>query len=489
VARSARRDMRRRRFLAASAAAFGALVRLGDGAPNPIHSWALGSVQEWQVSNAKLMHGPLRIAEVGLFADPGCSKPLRLPAGGQGLNASVFASHIHAQQVDLSGKVLHPGVDCVDACNGKPGYCAWCGESAACCRKGFQANPQECQRAQGFTTAGHECVAVPTKAMRAVTDGELALDGNMGTVFKVPCEGAAGCPAGSIVLGGVLPRGAPAVGCIRVSQSRDHALHGGAALSAAVIWRPMPSHAQATVATLLAPSGAAARADAAGGCPGACRSGRYLDGGLEGVCKEFLGPQGLCSGGFDTNSINCQGCADLQARSSRVLFSVGNRTASDASVLTDLTKRGAELWRRPAPLKNVGEDCWGPCISGYCDWCGDGNACCKQGSPDDNPECATAQNYVVHTHHECVALDTPRGVMIDSSALPLPPWVLGTAVVLPWAALLAAMAYLLCRWQRRRPEAKLARDLSGEVFINHRVDERKQRKVLKDSAKGLEWLS
>jgi len=43
--------------------------------------------------------------------------------------------------------------------------------------------------------------------------------------------------------------------------------------------------------------------------------------------------------------------------------------------------------------------------SGYCDWCGKGNACCRYGSHDDVPECKGVM-FPALTYHTCVQ---PKG--------------------------------------------------------------------------------
>eukprot|EP00931_Biecheleriopsis_adriatica_P029353 TRINITY_DN1743_c0_g1_i1.p1 TRINITY_DN1743_c0_g1~~TRINITY_DN1743_c0_g1_i1.p1 ORF type:complete len:2698 (+),score=678.60 TRINITY_DN1743_c0_g1_i1:54-8147(+) len=65
-----------------------------------------------------------------------------------------------------------------------------------------------------------------------------------------------------------------------------------------------------------------------------------------------------------------------------------------------------QMFAPPAlePLKNIGKDCWVPCEekSGYCDFCGQGNACCRQDQSEDAPsECRNIQSFTTW-HHECV---------------------------------------------------------------------------------------
>lgn len=120
--------------------------------------------------------------------------------------------------------------------------------------------------------------------------------------------------------------------------------------------------------------------------------------------KEFLGESGQCGSGEDARSLDCRGCDALQGPSSRVAMHVVARKTRDEGVYASvLQEKGTDLpWgSKPRPVAHVGEDCWGPCISGYCPWCGEGHACCRQGFQEDLPECADAEGL---PHCECVCV-------------------------------------------------------------------------------------
>jgi len=70
------------------------------------------------------------------------------------------------------------------------------------------------------------------------------------------------------------------------------------------------------------------------------------------------------------------------------------------------------LWpsaRASEPLRRRQQDCWGHCGSrgGYCDWCGVGNACCRQGEAGDPAECFNASGFSGAEQHECVQVQSP----------------------------------------------------------------------------------
>jgi len=55
-------------------------------------------------------------------------------------------------------------------------------------------------------------------------------------------------------------------------------------------------------------------------------------------------------------------------------------------------------------LQHVGEDCWRDCLSrsGFCTWCGHGNACCRRDS-SNSTDCGLTTGYSSALHHVCVA--------------------------------------------------------------------------------------
>eukprot|EP00931_Biecheleriopsis_adriatica_P104107 TRINITY_DN78845_c0_g1_i1.p1 TRINITY_DN78845_c0_g1~~TRINITY_DN78845_c0_g1_i1.p1 ORF type:complete len:490 (-),score=75.96 TRINITY_DN78845_c0_g1_i1:60-1529(-) len=65
----------------------------------------------------------------------------------------------------------------------------------------------------------------------------------------------------------------------------------------------------------------------------------------------------------------------------------------------------------PATLLHKGENCWSPCgnISGDCAWCGVGNACCRYMASNDPPECYGA-TFSETRWHTCVVPAKPHAV-------------------------------------------------------------------------------
>jgi len=64
---------------------------------------------------------------------------------------------------------------------------------------------------------------------------------------------------------------------------------------------------------------------------------------------------------------------------------------------------GAQKARSP-DASSAGKDCWYECgkKSGYCNWCGAGKACCRDGWSANSAECTGAVGYTTTSNHECV---------------------------------------------------------------------------------------
>jgi len=91
----------------------------------------------------------------------------------------------------------------------------------------------------------------------------------------------------------------------------------------------------------------------------------------------------------DSNAIHLQGFNQVSSGESQSTFSSGY-------VLSEMAEE----------VQNIGQDCWDPCEgrSGFCSWCGHGNACCRRQFPSDPEECygVPNANFIADTH-QCVA--------------------------------------------------------------------------------------
>jgi len=69
---------------------------------------------------------------------------------------------------------------------------------------------------------------------------------------------------------------------------------------------------------------------------------------------------------------------------------------------------------RHKALQHAGEDCMPTCSkSGYCDWCGAGNACCKKEGDSSPAECKAHMSDFKTDKHECVAIATGQTATMD----------------------------------------------------------------------------
>lgn len=79
------------------------------------------------------------------------------------LNELETASKANSSWLSLRHKALeHVGEDCMPSCK-KAGFCNWCGQGNACCKKDGDGSPDECKGVMtDFKTDKHECVAIAT---------------------------------------------------------------------------------------------------------------------------------------------------------------------------------------------------------------------------------------------------------------------------------------------------------------------------------------
>jgi len=69
---------------------------------------------------------------------------------------------------------------------------------------------------------------------------------------------------------------------------------------------------------------------------------------------------------------------------------------------------------RHKALQHAGEDCMPTCSkAGYCDWCGAGNACCKEEGDSSPAECKARMSDFKTEKHECVAIATGQTATMD----------------------------------------------------------------------------
>jgi len=354
--------------------------------------------EEWRVVNGKEIKGSAwRIAEVEFFAKADCTQKLNVVQG------SAYVEPFPGDQVWAS-QVLHEKDDCWDACQFKAGLCSWCGEGNACCRRGFTQDPLVCRGAMAFQSDHHECVAVSSSGPLQQPAAQRALDGKVSTMFDVPCQG---CPPGSLTIGAVLPDVNVPVRCIAISEPDPSSAKGG-----------LPAEVLIQLADRSSGSGGGGKMAP---CPGLCRSGRYLEGNGKAPCTQWLSLHGWCGPTpLHRAGVDCRTCQLAPVSWKDVPFRVVKRDAVTGDgatkvILWKLAVQAEEI--RPPPhdapvappqrVQHVGEDCWSQCsegLSGYCNWCGIGNACCKKDFGNDPAECRRAISFTSN-HHECVELE------------------------------------------------------------------------------------
>ena len=103
-----------------------------------------------------------------------CIAPVEHKNSGETAGAAVAAA---AAATVASQSLVNIGKDCFWECDEKSGFCPFCGNGNACCRRDYSADaPQECKGALTFTTWHHECV-VPINSTKTELFKKMAAIG------------------------------------------------------------------------------------------------------------------------------------------------------------------------------------------------------------------------------------------------------------------------------------------------------------------------
>jgi len=277
-----------------------------------------------------------------------------------------------------------PGADCWVQCNGRAGKCKWCGEDGACCKVNQASDPPECKRAKSFKTNHHECVKLAKvreiEFTIEVTPERIPFPGQD---CWVPCGAKSGhcnwCGPGNACC----KRGSPSDPkecqkahkfttnhheCVNLISINLDSL-GALSVSRAAEKVGAGSHMALDLPEQHQQPG-----------PASSRLGMDCWGG--------------CAAGY------CAWCGQGNA-----CCKFGSGSPAECQRAISFTTKHHECVRLAAPITEPGRDCWDLCAfkSGYCAWCGHGNACCRRGTPNDVPECQRAASFLT-SHHECVAV-------------------------------------------------------------------------------------
>jgi len=111
--------------------------------------------------------------------------------------------------------------------------------------------------------------------------------------------------------------------------------------------------------------------------------------------------------------------SDLQQLSGMVPFYSGVKAKKGFDVLLnelETVHKTNNSWvgLRHKALEHAGEDCMPSCEkSGFCNWCGKGNACCKKDDESHPDECKGVLSDFKSDRHECVAVATGQTATMD----------------------------------------------------------------------------
>jgi hypothetical protein len=110
---------------------------------------------------------------------------------------------------------------------------------------------------------------------------------------------------------------------------------------------------------------------------------------------------------------------ERQQLSGMVPFYSGIKAKKGFDVLLnelETVKKSNNTWLslRHKALEHAGEDCMPSCEkAGFCNWCGQGNACCKKGDDNATDACKGVTSDFKTDKHECVAIATGQTASMD----------------------------------------------------------------------------
>jgi len=282
--------------------------------------------------------------------------------------AGHLCTSVSGKSQCLPSSLLHAGENCFWRCGKTSGDCSWCGQGNACCPKQPGSGPAECNGVQFLTSDAFQCVA-PV--------GEVAVK-HQGQSCLAQCGNAPGscewCGNGNA--------------CCRKGARDDPLECRGVHFSA--------TDKDVCVAPVHEPKFDHKDQDCWSPCDG--KSG-YCS-----WCGEGLA---CCREGAQNDPSECLGVTKFSRSDAHVCVQPPTPAllgASAAAVTQNAQHRE--------------KDCWYACKgSGFCRWCGHGNACCREGAHNDPQECSSATNFSSTKHHVCVVVPpTVNKVSITSSS-------------------------------------------------------------------------
>eukprot|EP00933_Yihiella_yeosuensis_P055621 TRINITY_DN5446_c0_g3_i1.p1 TRINITY_DN5446_c0_g3~~TRINITY_DN5446_c0_g3_i1.p1 ORF type:complete len:1148 (+),score=179.25 TRINITY_DN5446_c0_g3_i1:19-3462(+) len=254
-------------------------------------------------------------------------------------------------------------IDCWALCQQRSGWCSWCGSGMACCRKGHPGEASECLGFGG--DLDHRCVRIPAQASSRC-GGEN-------------WHGATSCVPGYTCLS----RNSYWSEC-RLAEAEAHdcaapyATCGGWRNNAPWQTCCTEGHSCVSVSTGI----------------GTSRS--------QCLPSQLLHPGEDCFGrcGFATG--DCDWCGEGNACCAKGGLG-GPPECYGAHFLTSQGHQCVAP-KEKVVVKHGGQSCWEHCghSAGSCRWCGEGNACCKKGALGQPRECHDVQHFSAWGKHVCV---------------------------------------------------------------------------------------
>ncbi|CAE7914455.1 unnamed protein product, partial [Symbiodinium necroappetens] len=249
--------------------------------------------------------------------------------------------------------LLHAGQSCLAHCHQAEGECAWCGAGNACCSRHSREGPLECKDVPFLSLENSQCVA-PKYSPAVKHSGQDCLP---------HCKGAGTCDW----------CGAGNACCRQGSTGDPKECHGVQSFSR--------SNSHVCVRPVQKVSSDHSQQD----CWEPCEK-------TPGYCSWCGQGMACCRKDAANDPYECHGVTAFSRHDRHVCV-------QPLSAMPD------GLLSASSSVDHAGRDCWYECGgSGFCSWCGDGNACCRFGAHFDAEECSGATDFSSTEHHVCVGV-------------------------------------------------------------------------------------
>eukprot|EP00928_Gymnodinium_smaydae_P063633 TRINITY_DN47153_c0_g1_i1.p1 TRINITY_DN47153_c0_g1~~TRINITY_DN47153_c0_g1_i1.p1 ORF type:complete len:747 (+),score=125.56 TRINITY_DN47153_c0_g1_i1:91-2241(+) len=299
-----------------------------------------------------------------------------------------------------NGETSWEGHSCFKGC-GKAGYCSWCGRGMACCQANDANSPLECRGIGSWNYLSCAAVVAGENDQCGGAEWQGAQKCGHGLECVKVDESYSECRR--YMQTELAPAYRPCLWVDEGTGNEEEAMCVKGTICREISGIPGFSKRLCLPPGLLNPG--ANCLEACGGAGGTCES---FCGRGNACCQASNENDPYeCRGavGFLTSHHECI----VPARAAQIATNGLGTLGRFSSVGEPAPSVGRS--DVPVEIKHWGQPCLKHCVQpGACDWCGTGNACCAKGAHNDPPECVGVTIFGDAVKHTCVKPVAPVGV-------------------------------------------------------------------------------